>query len=68
MEPLSTVAEKTSIAPFIPPSTEVTLAAVAEYPIPYLWFMLVLIVAIGLFVLVEYSSGLYNASCWALWS
>lgn len=55
MEPLSTVAEKTSIAPFIP-----------EYPVPYLWFVLVLSIAIGIFLLVEYSSSLSNIQ--AKWS
>lgn len=33
---------------------------ISEYPIPYVWFILILVIAVGFYVLIEYGSNLSN--------
>jgi len=40
-----------SIAPVIPKT-------IPQYPVPYLWFLLLILIAVGLFVAIEYGSNL----------
>lgn len=44
----------------LPMSSQTSKMSSAIYPVPYLWFLLLILVTVGLYVAIEYSSNLSN--------